>query len=93
MTVNNQPAAPMPDPGPAFNIKPVRGTRAAATWAGNKDAIQLSRLGGVLNVFETDASSSLNRVEYLHSQIRNQAYSVSGAVLSRKLIHEMFVKR
>jgi hypothetical protein len=94
MTVNNQPAAtPVHDSVPVLGSRSWRNSSAADSWTGRNDAVQLSRLGGVLNVFATDASSSSGRIERLQAAVREQQYSVSGPVLGRKLMSEMLVKR
>lgn len=94
MTVNNQPAAtPVHDSVPVPGSSSWRNNSAADGWTGRNDAVQLSRLGSVLNVFATDASSSSGRIERLQVAVREQRYSVSGPVLGRKLMSEMLVKR
>jgi hypothetical protein len=94
MTVNNQRAAtPVHDSLPVRGSISSRNSPATDSWSGRNDAVQLSRLGGVLNVLATDASSSLNRIERLQAAVRERQYSVSGLVLGRKLMSEMFVNR
>jgi len=94
MTVNNQTAATLvSDSAPVLASSARRNSPATESWTGRNDAVQLSRLGGVLNVFATDASSSLNRIGRLQAAVRGQQYSVSGPVLGRKLMSEMLVKR
>lgn len=88
MTVDNQPLSARA-PGPITQ----RTGRVIKTWMGRSDAVQLSRLGGVLNAFATDASSSLDRLGSLKAAVRDETYSVAGAVLSRKLISEMQGRR
>lgn len=94
MTVNNQPAAsPVHDSVPVLGSNSWRNNPATGSWTARNDAVQLSRLGGILNVFASDASSSLNRIGRLQAAVREQQYSVSGPVLGRKLMSEMLVKR
>ena len=57
------------------------------------DAVQLSRLGGVLNAFATDASSSFDRLGRLRAAVRDGSYSVNGIALSRRLMSEMSGRR
>ncbi len=92
MTVKNQPAvAPFTGSGRVFDENSRQTSPVPASWTGRNDAVQLSRLGGVLNVFARDASSSLSRVEHFQAAVRDQTYSVTGTALGRKLITEMLV--
>lgn len=92
MTVDNQRVS-APGSGPAPGQISQRTGPAIKTWMGRSDAVQLSRLGGVLNAFATDASSSLDRLGCLKAAVRAGTYSVAGASLSRKLISEMQGRR
>lgn len=79
---------------------PVPGLAAPATTISNapfpsvqnSDAVQLTRLGGVLNAFQVNADRSSSRIDNLNPLVRNQDYSVGGADLSRRLIAEMLNK-
>jgi hypothetical protein len=62
-------------------------------WAGTPDAIQLSKLSGVLNVFDRNASFTFQHVKRIATAVRNQDYGVSSQILGKKLVHEMLVKR
>jgi hypothetical protein len=92
MTVNNQ-AAPPSGLGPMPGTIPQRTGSLTRTWMGRSDAVQLSRLGGVLNAFATDASSAFDRVGRLHAAVQDGSYSVNGTALSRRLISEMSGRR
>ena len=93
MTVDNQPVSP-PVSGPFFGqISQQRTGRSVNTWMGRSDAVQLSRLGGVLNAFATDASSSLDRLGRLKAAVRDNTYSVAGTELGQTLISEMQGRR
>jgi hypothetical protein len=92
MTLDNQPAA-APGSGPLLGAFSEQPRHPARTWTGRSDAVQLSRLGGVLNAFATDASSSLDRIGRLQAAVRDHSYSVDETVLSRKLVSEMTGKR
>lgn len=92
MTVNNQPAvAPFTGSGQILGSDSRQTSVMAASWAGGNDAVQLSRLGGVLNVFARDASSSASRVERFQAAVRDRTYSVTGTALARRLMTEMLV--
>jgi hypothetical protein len=94
MTVNNQPAAnPIRSSMPILSSASWQDNSRTESWTGRADAVQLSRLGGVLNVFAASASSSLSRIERLQAAVRDQKYSVSGPALGRRLISEMLGKR
>ena len=92
MTVDNQPVSP-PRSGAVPGQIPQRTAPATRTWMGRSDAVQLSRLGGVLNAFASDASSALDRLGGLKAAVRDETYSVAGDALSRKLISEMQGRR
>lgn len=92
MTVKNQPAvAPLADSGRICAAYSRQASPLSNSWTGRNDAVQLSRLGGVLNVFARDASSSMARVERLQAAVRDQTYSVTATALGRKLMAEMLV--
>ena len=57
------------------------------------DAVQLTRLAGVLNVFQTNAVRSTSRIDRLSPMVRTKEYSISSVELSRKLMAEMVQKQ
>lgn len=65
----------------------------ATGWTGSSDAVQLTRLGGVLNAFQADATQSSSKVDRLSPLVRNRDYSVSGEALGRKLITDMLQQK
>lgn len=92
MTVN-QPFEGMPLNGlSAFAIS-ASSTRFSADSAATSDAIQLTRLGGVLNAYQTDARQSSTRVDRLIPLVRSRDYSVGALDLSRRLTNEMLQKQ
>jgi hypothetical protein len=92
MIVDNQPVSP-PGSGPVPGQISQRTGQVIKTWMGRSDAVQLSRLGGVLNAFATDASSSLDRLGRLKAAVRDNSYSVTGTALGQTLILEMQGRR
>lgn len=57
------------------------------------DAMQLTRLGGVLNAYQTEARQSSSRVDRLIPLVRGGGYSVGALELSRRLTEEMLQKQ
>jgi hypothetical protein len=70
---------------------------SATTFSGDStaasDAIQLTRLGGVLNAYQTDARQSSTRVDRLLPMVRSREYCVGALELSRRLTNEMLQKQ
>jgi hypothetical protein len=93
MTVNYPSGGIESNYAPAFSTSVPVSSTFAAGWAAPSDAIQLTRLGGVLNAFQANATQSSNRVDHLGSLVRSQQYSVSGVALGRKLINEMLQQK
>jgi hypothetical protein len=89
MTVNYPSGGMQPNYASAFSASVPDSDAFAAGWTGPGDAVQLTRLGGVLNAFQTDAMQSSGRVDRLSPLVRNRDYSVSGEALGRKLITDM----
>jgi hypothetical protein len=93
MTVN-QPLEGMPlNRLSGFAISASSTTTFSVASAANSDAIQLTRLGGVLNAYQTDARQSSTRVDRLVPIVRSRDYSVSALELSRRLTNEMLQKQ
>lgn len=53
------------------------------------DAVQLSFLGGVLNVFQASATESARHTAELGAAVRQQSYSVDSQALGKKMIQEL----
>ena len=93
MTVN-QPLEGMPfNRLSAFSVSAPSSTTFSENSIATSDAIQLTRLGGVLNAYQTDARQSSTRVDRLTLLVRSRGYSVAALDLSRRLTAEMFQKR
>lgn len=93
MTVN-QPLEGMPlNRLSAFKLSASSTTMFSADSVATSDAIQLTRLGGVLNAYQTDARQSSTRVDRLTPLVRSRNYSVGALDLSRRLTAEMLQKQ
>ena len=57
--------------------------------SGPSDGLQLTRLGGVLSAFQSNATESFARVDRLGTAVREQNYSVDGQLLGNKIVSEM----
>lgn len=57
------------------------------------DGVQLSRLGGVLNAFQTNAERANQRIENLTLLVGTNAYPIDAVELSRKMISDMLHKQ
>jgi hypothetical protein len=89
MMINNQPGS-IRDNRPSTAVGSIsHRTPLSAGWRASGDAIQLSRLSGVLNAFDTNASLSTSRVDRIAKTVRAQNYSPDSQVLSHRLIAEM----
>jgi hypothetical protein len=93
MTINNQSAGAVGAVAALTVSSPVLNTRSESVTARPGDALQLSRLGGVLNVFSTNASHSFHRLNALKNAIRDQKYTVDPRLLGQKLVSEMVGQR
>lgn len=89
MTVNYPTGGTQPNYASAFSTSVPDSAISATGWTGPSDAVQLTRLGGVLNAFQANATQSSSRVDRLGPLVRSQQYSVSGEALGRKLITDM----
>jgi anti-sigma28 factor (negative regulator of flagellin synthesis) len=71
------------------NSNPARDGSPPATSSLPDDAVQLSFLSGVLNVFQTSATKAAGHAAELSAAIRQQAYSVDPQALGKKMIEEL----
>ena len=58
-------------------------------WMAECHALQLLHLGGVLNVFSSEAATNQERVHGIGSAVRDEAYATDSEAVSRKLVTEM----
>jgi hypothetical protein len=93
MTVNYSMGGMQPNYASALSTSVPDSGVFATGWTGPSDAIQLTRLGGVLNAFQSDAMQSSSRVDRLTPLVRNQDYSISSEALGRKLITDMLEQK
>lgn len=94
MAVDNQSAVGTGNTVAVLKMMPPGPNRSIANeTSGPADALQLSRLGGVLNVFSTNASRSFNRLIVLKHAVRDQNYSVDPRSLGQRLVKEMSGQR
>lgn len=92
MTVNQPAGRPVQRPATVSGVALPAKLAERNAWQVRSDAVQLSRLGSVLNVFASDASASLSRVDRLQKAFSNRSYVVSGDDVGKKLIAEMLVQ-
>jgi hypothetical protein len=93
MTVNQPLEGMRPNRLSAFAASASPTTAFSANTAETSDAVQLTRLGGVLNAYQTDARRSVTRLDRLIPAVRNRDYSVAALDLSRRLTAEMLQKQ
>jgi hypothetical protein len=77
----------------AFAVSASSATAFSADSPAVSDGIQLTRLGGVLNAYQTDAQQSSTRIDRLVPLVRSRDYSISALDLSRRLTAEMLQKQ
>lgn len=76
-----------------IDVRPVRGGFSLPQKPMPDDAVQLSYLGGVLNVFQTNTTRTAKQSAQLSAAVRQQTYSVDSGALGKKMIQELLMSR